>query len=99
MLELAFVAAWCTGYTNVPLSDRTRVDCLTETHAWEVDRGENWAEAVGQALHYGRMTGKHPAILLRDPTSAQAARLELVIQAYGLPIHVEHHYGAVVTQD
>lgn len=62
--------AWCSkhyGQPEVILSDRSRVDCLTETHAVEAD----WAgkslkpyECVGQALHYAEMTGKQPGCLL-----------------------------------
>ncbi len=42
---------WCTeqgGQVEVVLSDKTRCDCATETHAIEFDFANNWAEAVGQ---------------------------------------------------
>ena len=32
--------------------DGTRADCISATHAIEVDFSEKWAEAIGQALHY-----------------------------------------------
>ena len=46
------------------LSDKTRVDCLTEKYAVEVDFAPKWAECIGQALYYGKMTGKQPACVL-----------------------------------
>jgi len=52
------------GKTEVLLSDRTRVDVETDTHVFEVDFGEKWAEAIGQSLHYQGMTGKQAAVLL-----------------------------------
>ncbi|WP_171018846.1 hypothetical protein ACONUD_00725 [Microbulbifer harenosus] len=46
---------WCEtagGVAEYVLPDRTRVDCLTETHAMEFDFAPKWAEAIGQALYY-----------------------------------------------
>lgn len=45
-------------------SDFTRIDCLTKTHAVEFDFANKWHESVGQALHYGIMTGKKPMVVL-----------------------------------
>jgi len=61
--QLAF-ADIVDGKTEVVLSDRTRVDVLTETHAIEVDFAAKWAESIGQALHYEGMTGKKAGVLL-----------------------------------
>ena len=52
------------GGTEVVLRDRTRVDCLTTTHAIEVDFAKKWAEAIGQALHYALMTNRTPGVAL-----------------------------------
>jgi hypothetical protein len=46
------------------LDDKTRVDCLTDTLAVEVDFAQKWAEAVGQSLYYAYKTGKKPGIVL-----------------------------------
>ena len=51
------------GNVEVRLKDGTRVDCLTDTHAWEVDFANKYFEAVMQAAHYSRMTGKAPGIV------------------------------------
>jgi hypothetical protein len=39
-----------------------RVDLLSQDYAIEVDRLENFHEAIGQALHFTKETGKKPAI-------------------------------------
>ncbi len=73
------------------LSDRTRVDCLTATHAVEVEFAPKWAEAVGQSLHYASLTGKRAGIVLvlrssRD--SRHLTRLLGVVRRYDLPVDV-----------
>jgi hypothetical protein len=40
------------------LPNGTRADCVSETHAIEVDFAHKWAEAVGQSLNYAAETGK-----------------------------------------
>ena len=67
MIEADYVDAYCphmNGQIEVVLADRTRVDCLTPTHAIEFDWCKKWAEAIGQALYYSKMTGRMPAIAL-----------------------------------
>lgn len=54
----------CKGVMEYKLYDNTRVDCLTDEYAIEFDFADKWAEAIGQSLHYGRMTGKAPGIYL-----------------------------------
>ena len=39
-----------------------RVDLVSSDYAIEVERLENFHEAIGQALHYAKETGKKPAI-------------------------------------
>jgi len=62
--EADFVDAHCRGEVEFVLADRTRVDCLTDTHAIEYDWGKKWAESLGQALFYSAMTGKKAGIVL-----------------------------------
>jgi hypothetical protein len=65
--EAYYQREWCTGQNGqaeVVLADATRCDCLTETNAIEFDFAPKWAEAIGQALYYGTMTGKTPGIVL-----------------------------------
>ena len=44
------------GQVEVVLPDRTRCDCLTDTHAIEFDFGSKWAENIG--LYYSIQTRK-----------------------------------------
>lgn len=62
--EADFVDAHCQGEIEHVLADKTRVDCLTDTHAIEYDWGKKWAESLGQALFYSAMTGKKAGIVL-----------------------------------
>ena len=58
------------------LSDRTRIDCLTEVYAVEVDFASKWAEAVGQALYYSIMTERRPGVVLIVETPRDLRYLE-----------------------
>lgn len=65
--EAYYVTNWCHpdfGRREFMLWDRTRVDCLTKDYAIEFDFAKKWAESAGQALYYGKMTGKKPAVVL-----------------------------------
>lgn len=52
------------GETEHVLADLACVDCLTDSHAWEVDFANKWAEGIGQALYYGAATGRQPGIVI-----------------------------------
>lgn len=65
--EKEYQRAWCTahhGHDEVVLNDKTRIDCLTDTHAVEFDFVHKWAESIGQALYYAQATGKKAGIVL-----------------------------------
>ena len=65
--EAYYQNEWCSnigGVQEYENKDYTRVDCLTDTHAIEFDFAKKWAEAIGQSLHYARMTGKKAGIVL-----------------------------------
>lgn len=63
-LERWYQEEYCKGIVEYRLPDRTRVDCLLEEYAVEYDFAGKWAEAIGQSLHYGRMTQRKPGIVL-----------------------------------
>ena len=90
--EKDYQLTWCiNGATEYRLEDRTRVDCLTDRHAIEFDFAPKWAEALGQSLHYSRMTGKRAGIVLiyRKPADRRyLERLNAVIEQHQLPIDV-----------
>ena len=72
------------------LPDKTRVDCLTATHAIEIDWAEKWAEGIGQALYYAKITGKAPAVALivGEKDARYLKRLELVAEDTGITVFV-----------
>ena len=86
--EKDYVNKHCSGKIEYVLPDRTRIDCLTDTHAIEYDFGNKWYEAVGQSLHYAMFTGKRAGIVLiiNDSELRFYNRTEALINHYGLPI-------------
>lgn len=90
--EKHYQEQWCAeqgGQAEVVLSDNTRTDCITSTHAIEFDFGSKWAEAIGQALYYGLQTGKRPGVvlILEDVKDRRYwLRLNSTIQHFKLPI-------------
>ncbi len=83
---------WCRerrGTVEARLPDKTRCDCLTETHAVEFDFAPKWAEAIGQALYYSLQTGKRSGIVLileKEKDYKYWLRLNSTIQHFQLPI-------------
>ena len=79
------------GELEYRLPDRTRIDCLTSTYAFEVDFGHKAFEAVGQALYYAMMTGKKPGIVLIQETRSDnryIGRIKKLARKYGIAIFV-----------
>lgn len=65
--EVSYQRKWCSinkGIEEYQNTDKTRVDCLTDTHAIEFDFANKWAESIGQAEHYSIMTGKKGMVIL-----------------------------------
>jgi hypothetical protein len=91
--EASYQKAWCSannGIEEYENKDMTRVDCLTPTHAVEFDFANKWAESIGQALHYGFMTGKKPkVVLILDNPQEQMVyfhRVRKLAERYGFDI-------------
>ncbi|NJO37972.1 MAG: hypothetical protein HC871_10620 [Rhizobiales bacterium] len=84
----------CHGIRQeVTLANGARADCLSDTHAIEVDFTEHWAEALGQALLYAAATDRQPGIFLicRDSQRnclRHRLRLEEAIAGWRLPVSV-----------
>lgn len=91
-VERDYQAAWCAknkGETEVVMSDRTRADCVTQTHALEFDFGRKWSEAIGQSLGYAIETNKRAGIVLiveSDKDNKHWIKLNSIIDYYDLPI-------------
>ena len=85
---------FCTemgGQAEYVLPDRSRVDCLTSTHAFEADwaQGLKVYESIGQALYYSAETGKQPGILLlikKNNSEKYIRKVRRVIETFNLPI-------------
>ena len=52
------------GTLEYVLSDKARVDCLLPDLAVEFDFANKWAECIGQAIYYGKMTDRQAACVL-----------------------------------
>ena len=92
--EKWYQTKWCleqNGEIEVTLSDHTRCDCITGTHAVEMDFANKWYQAVGQSLHYALQTNKRAGILLiiESPKDRKyLERLNRVIRHNNLRIDV-----------
>jgi hypothetical protein len=80
-----------SGKSEHVLKDLSRVDCLTDTHAYEFDWADGMKvyEAIGQSLYYASETGKEPGIylLIRKKNSEKHIRkVRRVIETFNLPI-------------
>jgi len=65
--EREFQKKWCLargGRLEVVLSDNTRCDCVTPTHAIEFDFASKRLQALGQAINYSELTGLRAGIVL-----------------------------------
>ena len=90
--EADWVNQTCNGKIEYTLSDRTRVDCLTDTHAFEYDFQNKWAEAIGQSLHYAMMTNKKAGIRLicrNKNCNRYVKRIQAITKYYNLDIDIE----------
>ena len=94
--ELEHCRRLATKYEAEPevvLTDGSRVDLLSETHAYEVERAPVWAQAIGQAVHYGLQSQREPAIiiLVSDPAKEwrHIARVARVCGRLEIPLHFE----------
>jgi len=66
------------GEMEVVLHERSRVDCVTDRYAIEVDFAKKWAESIGQSLYYAHITKKKPAIGLIIDLSKEKRYLQRV---------------------
>lgn len=94
--ESKLQACACEGLLQeVRTKAGTYVDCLSETHAIEIESTEDWAEAIGQSLHYASELGKHAKVLFFCETAdATCLRHRLTFEStvafYGLPIEWDY---------
>jgi hypothetical protein len=72
------------------LFDRTRVDCLTDDYAIEVDFAKKWAEGIGQSLYYADVTRKTPAVglIVGKKDKRFLKRLKRIAKKYDIKVFV-----------
>ncbi len=75
-----FICSRLGGEIEHVLDDGSRVDCLTEANAIEVDWAKKWSEAIGQALYYSSKTGKQAGIVLIISDPGERRHLEKIKQ-------------------
>jgi hypothetical protein len=75
-----FICSKLGGEIEHTLDDGSRVDCLTEANAIEVDWAKKWSEAIGQALYYSSKTGKQAGIVLIISEPKERRHLEKIKQ-------------------
>ena len=81
------------GKVNYTLEDKSKVDCLTDTHAYEVDWADGMKvyEAIGQSLYYASQTNKKPGIILlirRNNSEKHIRKVKEVINFFELDINL-----------
>ncbi len=90
--EAEYIAEWCKGQSEVIMPDGSRADCVTDTHAYEVEKARKFKDAIGQSLHYARHTGLKPGIVLiieKDSDYRYAFELSETLRRWDLDIDVE----------
>jgi len=90
------------GITEYVLDDKTRVDCLTDEYAIEVDFASKWSEGAGQGLFYALKTGKKPAVYLiieNDKEYKYLNRLQLLASKYEILIFIRIGDGEYISLD
>ena len=99
--EQSYTSKWCAsqgGREGIVYDDKTRPDCVTDTHVFEFECAKKWYEAVGQSLHYGLKSGKKAAVVLiltGHKDTKYWERISAVVKQYQLPIEL-HQVGAIV---
>ena len=80
------------GVMEQSLLDRTRIDCLTDEYAIEVDFSKKWAESIGQSLYYAEMTERKPAVGLivanTKKDKRHLKRLNIIADRYDIKIFI-----------
>ncbi len=75
------------GKSEYVLPDRTRIDCLTDEYAIEVDFAKKWSEAIGQSLYYSYCTKREPGILLileSEKDEKHLHKIQPLVKLYGI---------------
>ncbi|MEC7290884.1 MAG: hypothetical protein VXW22_12420, partial [Pseudomonadota bacterium] len=79
--------------TEVRLPGGAFADCVSDTFAIEVESYSDWAEGIGQSLHYASETDKEPKLIMFCETDVsrcyrEEQRLKSTIESKSLGITV-----------
>lgn len=93
LYEKDYQTSWCekhNGKTEVRLFDKTRIDCLTDSHAVEFDFAGKWGESIGQSLYYAAVVHKKPGIVLiienKESDDKYLQRVKTVANKYNIKV-------------
>jgi hypothetical protein len=89
--EKDYQKEFCTGgIIEYKLDDGSRVDCLTDEYAIELDWGKKWSECAGQALYYSIKTGKKPAcaLIIKSDEIRYLDRLNVIAKEYDIKVFI-----------
>ena len=84
---------WCkanNGTIEYRLPDKTRVDCVTQTHAIEFDFAKKWAESIGQSLYYGNQLNKKPGIVIISEDNEKDEKYINRIKTIAMLYHIDY---------
>lgn len=102
-LEVLLSGAWqevdyqtcaCADYRmEILLPSGARTDCASDTHAIELESYADWAEGIGQSLHYADALNLEVQLVMfcetnEDRCYRESLRLESTIANHALPIFV-----------
>lgn len=79
------------GVSEIILNDMTRVDCIANGYAIEIDFANKWYEAIGQSLYYAMKTNMKPGIALIIESKRDCIyykRMLQVIEEFDLPLEL-----------
>lgn len=62
-----FTDKWCSTYqgeTRIEMVDGSFVDCVIKNQVIEIEKVSKWKEGLISVLHYARLSGKKPGLVL-----------------------------------
>ena len=85
------------GQTEVYVSKRSRVDCVTAKYVIEVDYADLWKRNIDQALRYGKDSGKKAKLVLvvedkSELSYVKKARAEVKLKSLNLEIETFENF-------
>ena len=93
--EKVVQACMCQGLvTEHKVKSGARADCISRTHAIEIDNVDGWAESIGQSLHYAEQTNRRAKVILFCNAEQRGCyrnqlRFESTVRNNSLPIEYD----------